>query len=253
MEQTNWNKNENNMEKGSSGRLLVTGDLHGDTGALTLIAKKMLPGDMLFVAGDFGFVFRDNNDERCFLNDVDRFLKKKDAYLVFVDGNHENHRALNAYPVEKWMGAKVHKIRSRILHVLRGEILEIKGKKIFCFGGAFSIDRAYRVLNETYWEEEIPTDADYRNGNEHLEKYGYQVDFVISHTCPLYMLPYLGGRHSASEEYLLQNYLQWVNDKTVPYLEHWYFGHWHMDLELPKRCRAIYLDVVDMESGEVVF
>ena len=30
-----------------TGRLLVTGDLHGDTAALVMIAKKMLEGDML--------------------------------------------------------------------------------------------------------------------------------------------------------------------------------------------------------------
>ena len=42
-----------------TGRLLVTGDLHGDTAALVMIAKKMLEGDVLFVAGDFGFIFRD--------------------------------------------------------------------------------------------------------------------------------------------------------------------------------------------------
>ena len=32
-----------------TGRLLVTGDLHGDTAALVMIAKKMLEGDVLFV------------------------------------------------------------------------------------------------------------------------------------------------------------------------------------------------------------
>lgn len=234
------------------GRLLVTGDLHGDAGALTIISRKMLAGDVLFVAGDFGFIFLDTNSERCFLDDVDSFLKRKNAWIVFVDGNHENHRALNAYPVEEWQGARVHRIRSRVIHVLRGEILEIKGHKIFCFGGAFSIDRAYRVLNKTYWEEEIPTDEDYKNGNAHLEKCGYQVDFALSHTCPLNMIPYLGGRHSAQEEFQLQNYLQWVHDCAVPYLKCWYFGHWHQDRDLPGKCRVIYLDVVDMETGEVV-
>lgn len=240
-----------NFEK--TGRLLITGDLHGDTAALAIIAKRMQQGDILFVAGDFGFVFRNNNDERCFLNDVDQFLKRKEAYLVFVDGNHENHKVLNEYPIEEWMGARVHRIRRRIIHVLRGEILEIKQNKLFCFGGAFSIDRAYRKLNISYWEEEIPTDEDFRNGNECLGKCGCQVDFVITHTCPLNMLPYLGARHNAPEEYRLQNYLQWVNDNVRPFLKHWYFGHWHMDKELPQKCRAIYLDVVDMITGEIVF
>ena len=39
-------------------RMLITGDLHGDTSALTLITKKMQEKDCLFVAGDFGFIFR---------------------------------------------------------------------------------------------------------------------------------------------------------------------------------------------------
>ena len=61
-------------------------------------------------------------------------------------------------------------------YVCRGEILKIfrseeqsEPIKIWCFGGAFSIDRQYRKLNESYWEEELPTDADYANSNKNLE------------------------------------------------------------------------------------
>ena len=130
------------METEISGRLLITGDLHGDTAALTMITRQLREGDALFVAGDFGFVFWDNRDEHVFLDDVDRFLQKINGYIIFADGNHENHRALNKFPVEQWNNARVHMIRSRIIHVLRGEVLCLKGKRIFCFGGAFSIDRA---------------------------------------------------------------------------------------------------------------
>ena len=136
------------METDMSGRLLITGDLHGDTAALTMIARQLREGDALFVAGDFGFVFWDNRDEHVFLDDVDQFLQKINGYVIFADGNHENHRALNKFPVEQWNNARVHMIRSRIIHVLRGEVLSLKGKRIFCFGGAFSIDRAYRTLNK---------------------------------------------------------------------------------------------------------
>ena len=45
------------METEMSGRLLITGDLHGDTAALTMITRQLREGDALFVAGDFGFVF----------------------------------------------------------------------------------------------------------------------------------------------------------------------------------------------------
>jgi hypothetical protein len=52
--------------------------------------------DCLFVAGDFGFIFRDNNSERCFLNDVDRFLQRKKAFLVFVDHEFAQNKDSNA-------------------------------------------------------------------------------------------------------------------------------------------------------------
>lgn len=234
------------------GRMLITGDTHGDKAALSGIARIIQNGDMLLVAGDFGYVFWDDADERSYLNDVDLFLERKEAYLIFVDGNHENHWALNDYPVEEWQGARVHRIRKRIIHVLRGEILELKSKKIFCFGGAFSIDRIRRRLNESYWEEELPTDEDYANGNRNMEKCGYQVDFVVTHTCPVNLVPALGGYHAAPEEQQLQNYLQWISESTQEYRTMFYFGHWHQDAELGKKHRVLYLDIVDMETDEKV-
>lgn len=235
------------------GRLLVTGDLHGDAAALTMIGKQMEPRDILFAAGDFGFLFLDDEQEHSFLTDVDLFLRKNESYIVFVDGNHENHKALAAFPTEEWQGAKVHRIRSHIIHVMRGEVLTLKGKRIYCFGGAFSIDRSWRVLNESWWEEEIPTDEEFSHGTKTLEKYGYNIDYVLTHTCPLNMLPCLGSYHAAPEERPLQNYFQWVSEQIAPSLKQWFFGHWHQDKAIGEKYRAIYLDVVDMESGEVVW
>ena len=89
----------------------------------------------------------------------------------------------------------------------------------------------------------------------------------------------LGCYHVAREEEPLQNYFQWVcdklnqtnemladgsGDKKGRSFKHWYFVHWHTDWnknwlelmhleELPQKCRAIYLDVEDMETGEHIF
>ena len=73
------------METELSGRLLITGELHGDTAALTMITRQLREGDALFVAGDFGFVFWDNKDEHVFLDDVDRFLQKRNGYSVLEE------------------------------------------------------------------------------------------------------------------------------------------------------------------------
>ena len=147
------------METEISGRLLITGDLHGDTAALTMITRQLREGDALFVAGDFGFVFWDNRDEHVFLDDVDRFLQKINGYIIFADGNHENHRALNKFPVEQWNNARVHMIRSRIIHVLRGEVLCLKGKRIFCFGGYHSAMEERQLQNYLQYVSETVYDS----------------------------------------------------------------------------------------------
>ena len=73
------------METEMPGRLLITGDLHGDTAALTMITRQLREGDALFVAGDFGFVFWDKRDEHVFLDDVDQFLQKINGYFVLEE------------------------------------------------------------------------------------------------------------------------------------------------------------------------
>ena len=53
------------METEMSGRLLITGDLHGDTAALTMITRQLREGDALFVAGDFGLCWDELFVEIC--------------------------------------------------------------------------------------------------------------------------------------------------------------------------------------------
>lgn len=188
--------------------------------------------------------------EERFLNDIQDSLEAKDAYIVFVDGNHENHAALNSLPVERWCSARVHRLRPRIIHLLKGEILNICGKKIFGFGGAFSIDRAYRELNRSYWQEELPEDGDYKNANENLERCEFQVDYILTHTCPLSTVYLLNKAYNAKEEVPLQNYLEYVRERTK-YRE-WFFGHWHIDRRMLRKQFAVFYDIINMEAGESI-
>mgnify|MGYP000060998953 CR=1 FL=1 len=95
--------------------------------------------------------------------------------------------------------------------------------------------------------KKLPTDSDYANSNKNLEAEDYEVDYAITHTCPLYRVKTLGYYHVAREEEPLQNYFQWVcdklnqtnemladgsGDKKGRSFKHWYFGHWHTDWSL---------------------
>ena len=107
--------------------------------------------------------------------------------------------------------------------------------------------------------KKLPTDSDYANSNKNLEAEDYEVDYAITYTCPLYQVRTLGCYHVSREEEPLQNYFQWVCDKlnqTNEMLADGSGDNWlelmHME-ELPQKCRAIYLDVEDMETGEHIF
>ena len=230
--------------------ILVTGDVHGDILLLLEMVRNIENDEMLFVTGDFGLFWFDinsNSDKYTILNNM---LESKNAYIVFVDGNHENHNFINRTEISEFCGAKCHKLLPRVIHIMRGEIVNIDGIKIFCFGGAYSVDRFWREKNKTYFEEELPNENEYDSGLNNLINADFKVDYIITHTCQRRLVKKLGQRHKAIEEIKLQNYIQWIVD-NVEYKKH-YFGHWHMDKKISESDIAIFNNIRNMHTDEVV-
>lgn len=230
--------------------ILVTGDVHGDILLLLEMVRSIENDEMLFVTGDFGLFWFDinsNSDKYTILNNM---LESKNAYIVFVDGNHENHNFINRTEISEFCGAKCHKLLPRVIHIMRGEIVNIDGIKIFCFGGAYSVDHFWREKNKTYFEEELPNENEYDSGLNNLINADFKVDYIITHTCQRRLVKKLGQRHKAIEEIKLQNYIQWIVD-NVEYKKH-YFGHWHMDKKISESDIAIFNNIRNMHTDEVV-
>ena len=103
----------------------------------------MAKDDYMIVCGDFGCVWNgDKSDD----TQLDR-LEALPFTVLFVDGNHENFDALNKYPVEEWRGGKVHKIRPQVIHLIRGQMLELQDRSFFTMGGAQRYDIADGILD----------------------------------------------------------------------------------------------------------
>ena len=143
--------------------IFVTGDTHGDyTRFRTDIfpeQKTMTKDDYVIVCGDFGLW--DNSKQQKYRLD---WLEKKPFTTLFVDGNHENYELLNAYPVQCWHGGVVHMIRQSVIHLMRGQLFEIDGKRVFTMGGAASHDISDGILE--------PTEPDYKKKKSLLDKQG---------------------------------------------------------------------------------
>lgn len=186
----------------------ITGDTHADFSRLKEnkfpIQSEMTKNDYIIIYGNFGGVWNyivESIYEKHWLD----WLNNKNFTTLFVDGNHENFERLYNYPVEEWHGGKVHKIRKSVIHLMRGEIFNIDNKKFFTFGGARSHDirdgilnideyekiyeyqkrgAYFRIRDYSWWDLELPTDGEMKNGINNLEKVNYKVDYIITYCCP---------------------------------------------------------------------
>lgn len=100
--------------------------------------------------GDYGYSF-----DRNFLDAQQDLLEKFGMVLMFIDGNHEDHDWLDAQPIDS---DGVRRLTSRIWHLPRGFRWNWYGLDYLALGGAYSIDRAYRELGSSWWEQETLTD-----------------------------------------------------------------------------------------------
>ena len=217
--------------------IYITGDTHGERNHYLHMRENpaWTEEDVVLIAGDWGFLNRNDEEANAFLD----LLETRPYTMCFVDGNHDNHALLNSLPVEVWNGGKVHRIRKNIFHLMRGQVFTIQGKKLFTFGGAYSIDAAYQRLHNNWWKDEIPSDVEYKEAAANLAAHGNQVDYILTHTAPqkiIRRMGYIEDPHDAE----LTGFFAYVMCATQ--YTHWYFGHWHEDRQVTDKFTAVWYD-----------
>lgn len=238
--------------------IFVTGDTHGvwDIKKIDLFAEKnphLTKNDYLIVCGDFGLLWNwtktgEGEDGRWTSEEL-RLAVKYNKYpftTLFVDGNHENFDRINSYPVTEWNGGKVHKITSSVIHLMRGQVYELCGKKLFTFGGAVSHDRGPargRELEDEgviWWPEEICSEEERTEARENLRKHNNCVDIIITH-CLSDKTAMRLGYSDCSET---AQFLSEVED-TIDF-DTWYCGHYHEDLWVNTKTLCLYEDIAEV-------
>jgi predicted phosphodiesterase len=236
--------------------IYVTGDTH-----IPINIDKLSPenfpeqssltkNDYVIVCGDFGLIWNHNGE-----NETERKWKKwldeRPFTTLFVDGNHENFDRLNNYQTEVWKGGKIHRITDSIIHLMRGQVFELEGKKFFTFGGARSVDRGVVTGTEhtdrgkNWWDAELPTMAEMDEARENLALHGNKVDVIITHDLPGREQTLLAKawRFSVWPTYL-NSFLDDIRIETE--YDQWYAGHYHMDIALTPKIREIFNNVINI-------
>lgn len=225
----------------------VTGDIHGDINRFkSSAANKLKKGDTLLVCGDFGFIWDGNSAEQRSL----KKLSKKKYNICFVDGTHENFELLNSYEVSSWNNGNVHQIAGNIFHLMRGQIFEIEGLKIFTMGGGESPDIDIRGLSP-WAKDESPSHAEMIEGAENLEKADNTVDIIISHEPSAKIKDFLQLKFvDKARLTLLNTYFDEL--ATSCNYKKWYFGSMHMDKRIYDNQIAVFEKIREAESGKAV-
>ena len=228
--------------------IYITGDTHGDITRFEHPAMKQLTrDDTIIVCGDFGFIWDNGKQEQKLL----KKLGKKKYNICFVDGTHENFELLGAKPVMQWNGGKVHKISNNIYHLMRGQIFTIDNMTIFTMGGGESPDIDIRFEENTWSKDEIPTRDELMEGAENLEKLNCKVDFVVTHEPPANVKAFLRLKDAETVPVTgVNTYLEEMANACT--YRRWFFGSMHLDKYISSSQIAIYQNVINAITGEVL-
>ena len=230
--------------KGGDYMVYITGDRHGDFTDLKVdsMCGKYTKKDIIIILGDAGinyYVKQKRNAEENLLQEEKKCRKLKEdiqsvvnATLFCVHGNHEARpECIEGYQKKKWHGGTVYyqKEYPNILFAKDGEVYDFNGKKYIVIGGAYSIDKMYRLLCGYNWfKDEQPSDAIKKKVEARLEKENWKIHGVLSHTCPYRYEPKELFLKEVDQDKVDKSTEKWLDtiEKGLDY-QVWYFGHYH--------------------------
>lgn len=230
------------------GRFFLTGDTHGNFNRIDYFCQRFETSkeDILCILGDAGINY--------YLNKKDYMLKQvlQDMPITFfcIHGNHEERPFnISTYITKKWNGGIVYYEEEfpNILFAKDGEIYNINGKSVLVIGGAYSVDKEYRILKGWSWfKDEQPSKEIVKYIEKQITKQRH-FDIVLTHTCPIkteprhMFLPFIDqSKVDKTTELLLQRIADWIT------FDNWYFGHFHGHWDNGKY-HMLFEDYVEVE------
>lgn len=103
-------------------------------------------------------------------------------------------------------------------------------------GGAYSVDKWYRLQRDLHWfPDEQPSDVIKARVEKKLDELGWQVDAVLTHTCPCRYIPreaFRGGIDQTTVDNSTELWLDIIAERLD--YSAWYCGHWHIEKRIDR-------------------
>lgn len=214
-----------------------TGDTHGDFLRIRFFIRehKLTSDDTVVILGDAGFNFHSSK--------VDKIKKarvnKDKVNILCIHGNHEMRPStISTYTTKEYCGGKVYyeKAYPYIMFAIDGEVYNLDGKNSIAIGGAYSIDKEYRIKHGIPWfKDEQPSAEIKRTVENKLESLNWKIDQVLSHTCPIKYSPtdtFIIGIDQSKVDKTTEEWLDTIENKLT--YNRWLCGHFHINRTVDK-------------------
>ena len=215
-----------------------TGVMHGDTNKILYYVSEysLTSEDVIVILGDVGVNYfgNDNGDKK-----KKRTLNKSGVPILCIHGNHEMRpESIGSYKEISWHDGNVYVEEEfpNLLFAKDGEIYDLDGKKAIAIGGAYSVDKFYRLSKGMKWfADEQPSEEIKMRVIDKLDTVNWNVDIVLTHTCPAKYIPtetFLPMIDQSTVDNSTEHWLDVIEDKLT--YQKWYCGHWHIDKKIDK-------------------
>lgn len=225
-------------------KIFITGDIHGNFSDLK---KRIIDSNAkeLILLGDTGINWYSGKKDNKFKKDICDL----DCNIYAIRGNHdmppfEVNNIQKIYHKELQNYVYSEEAYPKIFYLIDGEVYNFDGYKCLVLGGAYSVDKYYRISQGWIWfeHEQIPEEERIRI----LEAVrGKKFDFILSHTCPITWQPtdlFLSVINQDTVDHSMENWLEEVKNNCD--YEVWLFGHYHRD-RIERPCAEMYYKKLD--------
>ena len=211
--------------------IYITGDMHRDFTRLNGLTFSN--DDVLIILGDVGINYYLNEEDA----KLKEYLNRLPVKLFCIRGNHEERpENISTYKEKRMFGGKVY-IEDKYPNLIfskDGEEYIIDGKHVLVIGGAYSVDKEYRLLYGHKWfKDEELSDSEMKHILNKVK--GKHFDIILTHTCPykyepreMFMNLIDQSKVSKRMEYFLDKIEEIIN------YDKWYCGHFHTEKQIDK-------------------
>ena len=229
--------------------IYITGDTHRDFEKIKVFCKEnnTTKEDVIIILGDVGINFWGGLEDR----PLKYSLQKIPTTLFCIQGNHEQRPFnIETYEEIEMFGAKVYmeKEFNNLIFAKDGEIYNFDGFQTIVIGGAYSIDKLYRIVHNLPWfKDEQPSNKIKKYVEKQLKKKKWKIDLVLSHTCPFDYRPieaFLGIRNQNVVDISTEKWLQTIENKLE--YKKWFCGHFHIE-KLDGKIRFLFNDIIELK------